>query len=358
MSANPLISVIVPVFNGESTIAPTISSILGQEFDDFELIIIDDGSTDASVQIAEDLIHSDSRHRVLSLGSNQGHGPARNAGIAEAKGDYLVFVDADDQLTPGALQRIGKEINNTRADLYLLTATEVRPSGTRRLGTSTLFEELAASSQICNATDKPEALLWPAAVWSKVYRREFIRSKNIYLPPGYHEDIPWSVSTTLLAKSIGAVPDVSYRYLRHGAGSSSTTSKGTRTLVRIAQVQRVRNAIDVSSLSEGERRYLVAVIAIHLISGVRAAYRTMPEELHEQYFSDSAIELAWWWSHAQPGVDVNSDALLPTKERIAFTKALLSKNWAHWNKAITNHKRALKRKRYLDATRWGMFKGR
>jgi glycosyltransferase involved in cell wall biosynthesis len=292
----------------------------------------------------------------VSLGTNQGHGPARNRGISEAIGDYLVFVDADDELAADALARIARKITHTRADLYLLTANEVRPSGIRTVGASRLFDELSASSTTCTTKTRPDALLWPAATWSKVYRREFIASRHISFPTGYHQDIPWSISTTLFAESIGAVPDISYRYLRHGVGSSTTTSRGTKTLERITQVQRVRSAINVSALSDGELRYLVAVIAIHLISGVRAAYRTMPQEHHEQYFSDSAEELAWWWARAQPGAEVNSDALLPTKERIVFTKALLSNDWAQWNKTLENHKRALKWQRYLDPTRWGIFK--
>ena len=358
MSAQPLISVIVPVFNGASTLTPTISSILQQEFDDFELIIVDDGSIDDSVQVARQLIHLHQRHRVVSLGSNQGHGPARNRGISEARGDYLVFVDADDELSAGALERISGEIAISHADVYLLAAIEVRPSGIRKIGSSKLYEELSKTSTTCTAKARPEALIWPAATWSKVYRREFISSHNISFPTGYHQDIPWSVSVTLLAESIGAIPGISYRYLRHGTGTSTTTSKGTKTLERINQVQRVRNSINVSDLSWGERHYLVAVIAIHLISGVRAAYRTMPDELHEQYFWDSAEELSWWWAIAQPGKEVNSDGLLPTADRVRFTKALLSKDWSEWNKAVADHKRALKWQRYLDPNRWGLFKGR
>ena len=358
VSAQPLISVIVPVFNGASTLTPTMSSILQQEFDDFELIIVDDGSTDDSVRVARELIGDSSRHRLVRLGSNQGQGPARNRGVSEARGDYLVFVDADDELSEGALARISRGINKSKADVYLLAAVEVRPSGTRTLSSSRLFDELTLSSKTCTTRDSPEAILWPVAPWSKVYRTAFIASRKISFPAGIHEDIPWSMSTTLLAESIGAIPGISYRYLRYGAGTSTTMSKGTKTLERIAQVQRVRDSIDVSDLSEREKKYLVAVIAIHLISGARAAYRTMPDELHEQYFYDSAAELSWWWNLAQPGKEVTSDCLLPTKERVMFTKALLSNDWATWKKALSDHKRALKWQRYLDPNRWGLFKSR
>ena len=95
------ISVIIPVFNGEQTIEETINSILDQTFQDIEIIIINDGSTDATLEIVENI--SDSRIKIFSY-PNAGLSASRNRGIDRAKGEYISFIDADDLWTPDKLE--------------------------------------------------------------------------------------------------------------------------------------------------------------------------------------------------------------------------------------------------------------
>lgn len=95
------ISVIIPVYNGEKTIAETVRSVLSQTFQDFELIIINDGSTDRTLEVISQ--NDESRIQFYSY-SNTGQGASRNRGIDRAKGDYLAFLDADDLWTPDKLE--------------------------------------------------------------------------------------------------------------------------------------------------------------------------------------------------------------------------------------------------------------
>jgi len=95
------ISVILPVYNGMETIADTINSVLGQTFADFELIIIDDGSTDDTLSVVKAI--ADERIQIHQF-SNAGQGESRNRGVSLAHGDYLSFIDADDLWTPDKLQ--------------------------------------------------------------------------------------------------------------------------------------------------------------------------------------------------------------------------------------------------------------
>ncbi|WP_069789917.1 glycosyltransferase family 2 protein [Cyanobacterium sp. IPPAS B-1200] len=97
----PLISVIIPVYNGEKTIQETIKSVLQQTFTDFELIIINDGSTDNTLEKIAQI--EDDRVKVLSF-ANQGVSAARNLGIANSQGDYLAFLDTDDLWTEDKLE--------------------------------------------------------------------------------------------------------------------------------------------------------------------------------------------------------------------------------------------------------------
>jgi len=97
----PLISVIIPVYNGEKTIQETIESVLNQTFTDFELIVINDGSQDATLEIVERI--QDSRLNVFSY-PNAGQAASRNRGFSHASGEYISFIDADDLWTPDKLE--------------------------------------------------------------------------------------------------------------------------------------------------------------------------------------------------------------------------------------------------------------
>ena len=98
---NPLVSIIIPVFNSEKYIGATIASAVEQTWPNKEIIVVDDGSTDKSLEIAEKL--KDSFIKVFSQ-ENKGASVARNKGLKEAKGEYIQFLDADDLLSPDKIE--------------------------------------------------------------------------------------------------------------------------------------------------------------------------------------------------------------------------------------------------------------
>ena len=103
-SGKPLVSVVMPVYNGEAFLAVAIESILTQTFSDFEFIIIDDASQDASAAIIRDFAERDDRIRFFQHERNRGEGGARNHGIAESRGEYIAGMDCDDISLPERLQ--------------------------------------------------------------------------------------------------------------------------------------------------------------------------------------------------------------------------------------------------------------
>ena len=116
----PKISVIVPVFNAEKYLQRCIDSILIQTFSDFELLLIDDGSTDSSGKICDDYAKLDSRIKVFHK-PNGGVSSARNLGLDQAKGEYITFVDSDDRLTDKSFNIFNSKIN---ADFIVTSYTE------------------------------------------------------------------------------------------------------------------------------------------------------------------------------------------------------------------------------------------
>ena len=103
--AMPLVSVIMPVYNGEKYLAEAMESILAQTFTDFEFLIVDDGSTDDSAEIIQSYEERDNRIRFFQQVRNMGKADARNCGIAAAKGEYITGMDCDDVSLPERLQK-------------------------------------------------------------------------------------------------------------------------------------------------------------------------------------------------------------------------------------------------------------
>lgn len=124
----PLISVVIPLYNKESTIKHTLNSVLVQTFQDFEIVIINDGSKDKSANVVSSI--SDHRIRLVNQ-ENGGVSAARNKGIKEAHGKYIAFLDADDEWTPKHLSSIASLIEKYKGEASIFTTNFVRafPSG-------------------------------------------------------------------------------------------------------------------------------------------------------------------------------------------------------------------------------------
>ena len=118
MEAFPLVSIIVPVYNAEKHISDCLDSLLSQVFKDFEIILVDDGSKDCSGEICDRYAGKDSRVTVIHK-ENAGVSSARNKGIEQARGKYLVFVDSDDTVQPEYIGTLYKEITREDEDLVI-----------------------------------------------------------------------------------------------------------------------------------------------------------------------------------------------------------------------------------------------
>ena len=114
---SPMVSVVIPVFNAERYLGECVKSLQAQTMRDFEIIAVDNGSTDASVAILHDMAQEDPRISVLSSEGNAG--VARNVGMEKAQGKYLLFLDADDFFAPELLQDTVAAAENKQAQLVL-----------------------------------------------------------------------------------------------------------------------------------------------------------------------------------------------------------------------------------------------
>jgi hypothetical protein len=114
----PYFSIVMPMFNRRHVVTRAIGSCLDQSFADFEIIVVDDGSTDGSAGVVRQI--ADPRIRLIAHDRNRGVGPARNTGVAAAGGEWVVMLDSDDELTDGALATIRSRIRKAPADVSVL----------------------------------------------------------------------------------------------------------------------------------------------------------------------------------------------------------------------------------------------
>ncbi|MCT9011163.1 bifunctional glycosyltransferase/CDP-glycerol:glycerophosphate glycerophosphotransferase [Streptomyces rhizosphaerihabitans] len=223
----PRFSVIVPVFKVQGFLRECLDSVLDQSYTDLEIIAVDDCSPDGCGAILDEYAARDPRLRVLHLPENVGLGRARNAGMPLAGGDYLLFLDSDDTLTPGALRAVADRLDET-ADPDVLVFDYARTywwGGTRRNVLARVLAEAGADT--FSAAEHPEILDLLMVVWNKVYRRAFVERESFAFPPGYYEDTPWTFPVMLSAGRIATLDRIclAYRQRRQGNILSTTSRK-------------------------------------------------------------------------------------------------------------------------------------
>ncbi|MFF1438196.1 CDP-glycerol glycerophosphotransferase family protein [Streptomyces sp. NPDC058295] len=223
----PRFSVIVPAYKVQAYLHECLESVLSQSFADLELIVVDDRSPDACGEIIDEFAARDTRVRAVHLPENVGLGQARNSGLERATGDYLLFLDSDDTLTPDALRAIADRVKETgEPDVLVYDYASTYWSGetVRNQFAAQLSEEGTAPFRL---EDRPGLLRVLMVAWNKAYRREFVERLGLTFPSGYYEDTPWTYPALMAAESLATLDRVCVHYRQRRRGNIlSTTSRG------------------------------------------------------------------------------------------------------------------------------------
>jgi CRISPR system Cascade subunit CasB len=215
------------VYKVQAYLHACLESVLEQSCSDLEVIAVDDCSPDASGAIADEFAARDERVRTVRLPENVGLGRARNAGLEHATGDYVLFLDSDDTLTPGALQAITDRIEETGGPdvlVYDYARTYWTGEAVRNQYADRLTQDGPAPFTLA---DRPEILQLLMVVWNKAYRRAFIEEQGFTFPPGYYEDTPWTYPVLMSARTIATLDRVCVHYRQRRRGNIlGTTSRG------------------------------------------------------------------------------------------------------------------------------------
>jgi CDP-glycerol glycerophosphotransferase len=213
----PLISVVIPVHGVEDYLDRCLDSVLGEPVASIEVIAVDDASPDGCGAILA--ARRDPRLRVIGTPAAVCPGPARDLGAKEATGEYVWFVDGDDELAEGALTAVAGALTRLRPDVLIVDFENLYPDGTTSPSGGARY---LRGPEVGPLADHPALVHLTMTAWSKVFRRDFLAGLGISFGssgPAPHEDVPVSTMALLTAERIGVLNRVCYRYRRARRGS-------------------------------------------------------------------------------------------------------------------------------------------
>lgn len=254
-------SIIIPVFNIQKYIAQCIRSVLTQTFNDFELIVIDDGSTDESGKICDTFSFEDSRITVIHQ-ENAGLSVARNTGVNHAKGEYILFLDGDDYYCDcELLGRINDVANNN--DLIVFGWKEVDEAG---LDKNTFCNEHMSrvDEKYANGRLFLESALavnhsYPWYVWIYAFRKKWWEENGFsFLDGKLYEDMDLTFRVITEAQGVDVLNNVAYAYRRNrvSAITYSVTMRSAEDHINI-MIRNINYVLELQTISDVLRRLLL-----------------------------------------------------------------------------------------------------
>lgn len=202
-------SIVIPVYNVKDYLEKCVESVLAQQVQDYEMILVDDGSTDDSGILCDVLAQRKPDHIRVIHKTNGGLGDARNVGLEQAKGDYLVFIDSDDYIAPTMLQELSEKIEQTHADIISF-GFRVDNNG----DTSDVYIDALPEDHVFTLESLPELLLALPNAWTRIYKRELFLETGIRYPGRvWYEDIRTTTKLFAKAGSVAAIHKPYYYYV-------------------------------------------------------------------------------------------------------------------------------------------------
>lgn len=214
---NPAISIIVPVYNVEKFVAECIDSILGQSFHDYEILLIDDASTDGSMEICRRYEEKDARIKIFANSENLGPALTRNRGLREASGKYVAFIDSDDIVAQNYLQVLWGEAERHAAEVVSMGYTEYREDSSG--GKYVQGRQMRLAEKTLRFTDDRNQRMeimcsWALALMTcgKLLRRDFLILHHLKFEQILAEDVLFNFAVLYAADTYILLSDALYYY--------------------------------------------------------------------------------------------------------------------------------------------------
>lgn len=222
---NPLVSIVVPVYNAEKTLRRCLDSIRSQTWREIEVLMVNDGSTDGSRAVCQEYCEKDSRFRLIDQEKNSGVAESRNRAIAAASGEYLQFADSDDWLRTDATEKLVEAARTSGCELVVAGFYRVLE---RRIYThKALFMAGKVSrARFVEGLMRAPANFYYGVLWNKLFRMEIVRQQKIACPDDldWCEDTSFNLSYLAHTKNVMVLPEPVYFYTKQ-KGSLSSAGK-------------------------------------------------------------------------------------------------------------------------------------
>lgn len=286
MLMDNLISVVVPIYNTSKTIERCVNSILMQTYKNLEIILVDDGSTDNSLEICKKLQEKDSRIIVVS-GKNQGVSAARNIGINRASGDYIAFVDSDDYIKPEMYERLINIAQKNNVQLVFCNYEEFDGQGNKKR--TDQFSNIVGEKELINNIDIIDHMMQISknnifgTCWRTLFDVNILNENSIKFEPGItmSEDLMFMLKCLVTTTKSGVCHDSLYCFFQDG----TTTSKYMKKLD--SDMDTVNDWIKeyivrLQTSKEFQRHYLISVANTIVINASNVCKEFSPFSIKER----------------------------------------------------------------------------
>ncbi len=277
LAPEPKLSVVVPMYQVEAYLEECLDSVIAQRYDNLEVVLVDDGSTDGTFEIARRYVERDPRFRMVRQ-PNAGLGAARNTGLAECTGDLVAFVDSDDSLPAGAYRKMVRTLVESGSDFVV--GAHYREEAGSTLVQRPWVKQLHATRRLGVTVDEVPTVLANVFAWTKVFRRDFVERIGLRFPEGvrYEDQVPIT-RAYLQARAFDIIPATVYYWRQRDDGSSITQQKGQASDLhdRLRTKREIAGLLPELASPEVTRHWYAKVFRIDLMPYFRAAARADDE---------------------------------------------------------------------------------
>ncbi len=283
-----MISVIIPVYNVEKYLHVCLNSVLNQTYQDFEIICIDDNSTDDSLEILEYFAKKDSRIKIIKQDFNQGPGHSRNCGLNVAKGKYIFFLDGDDWIDFNTFEILIKKADENDLDLLFFNELNFNDETHEFSIGNSLDDEFISiyENKVFNHFDLDKKDLFNLSnnIWNKLYRKSFLDDNNIhfYNENLAYENIPFFYKVMVSADRISLMECRFYNYRKNKFSLGKNNNEKIFDIFNIYWY-----VLDIFIENKPLYQYYKCVLLNYIFSSLEMKYDLIDDEFKERFFIET-----------------------------------------------------------------------